>query len=153
MPDSILIRPALISDAEAIAALSEQLGYPADAIAMEDRLRRILSQPEQLMLIAQQGADGTACGWLQALASEVIESGFRVEIVGLIVDARHRRQGIGQKLVAAAEGWARDLGAGSVTVRSNIARSESHAFYPAQGYAAIKTQTVYRKKFIPSEAV
>ena len=65
--------------------------------------------------------------------------------MGLIVSERMRRQGAGRLLVEAAERWARELGATAIVVRSNVNREESHAFYPALGYAKSKTQNVYRK--------
>jgi ribosomal protein L15E len=47
--------------------------------------------------------------------------------------------------MARAEAWAREASAGYVVVRSNVRRTESHAFYPSIGYAPSKTQAVYRK--------
>ena len=44
--------------------------------------------------------------------------------------------------VAAAERWAANLPAEFIVVRSNIQRAGSHLFYPALGYAAVKTQHV-----------
>jgi GNAT superfamily N-acetyltransferase len=76
----------------------------------------------------------------------VLESGFRVEIVGLVVAEDCRRHGVGRELVQRAEQWAAGLGAATVVVRSNTKREESHRFYPALGYAATKTQAVYRKR-------
>jgi GNAT superfamily N-acetyltransferase len=146
----LTFRAATAADASAIAALSQELGYPADATTMATRLRQILGQPSQLVLVAQTAA-GDICGWLQALSSNVLESGFRVEIVGLVVSANTRRQGVGKALVAAAETWARQVGAPSVNVRSNIIRIESHLFYPALGYLPVKQQMVYRKTLEPAD--
>jgi predicted N-acetyltransferase YhbS len=56
-----------------------------------------------------------------------------------------RRRALGGALVRAAEQWARECGAERVMVRSNAVRAESHAFYPALGFALVKTQHVYRK--------
>jgi GNAT superfamily N-acetyltransferase len=76
----------------------------------------------------------------------VLESGFRVEINGLIVSPEARRRGVGRALVSRAEEWALQVGAEAIVVRSNVQRIESHAFYPALGYDVSKTQTVYRKR-------
>ena len=128
----------------AIARLSETLGYKASEGATRERLRSILLLSSELMLVAVD-ANERIVGWLQAHASHVIESGFRVEIVGLVVDPTIRRAGVGRSLVQEAERWARSLGAPLIVVRSNVLRVESHAFYPALGYASTKTQSVYRK--------
>lgn len=143
MNGAVTIRRARREDAEPLARLAAQLGYSTEPGAVAARLPRLITAREQLVLVAE--TDGLVCGWLQAHSTEVLESGFRVEIMGLVVDERHRRKGIGMRLVKAAEKWAAKLGAPSVVVRSNVTRVESHAFYPALGYAKTKTQAVYRK--------
>jgi predicted N-acetyltransferase YhbS len=148
---TIVIRDALPSDAEDIAGLTNELGYPADERAIADRLAKILNRPDQLMLVA--AADEKIAGWLQAHSSEVLESGFRVEIVGLVVGESFRRYGIGRRLVQNAEQWAVNISAAAIVVRSNVTRAESHLFYPALGFSSTKTQAVYRKplKIKPDE--
>ena len=47
--------------------------------------------------------------------------------------------------MAEAERWARERGLTLIVLRSNVQRSESHAFYPAIGYEHFRTQAVYRK--------
>jgi len=140
----LTIRDAAPADAESIAQLTTQLGYAVDAATISVRLARLSGQRDQLVLVAM--LDGKVAGWLQAHASEVLESGFRVEIVGLVVAEDCRRHGVGRELVKRVEQWAASLGAGTVVVRSNTKREESHRFYPALGYAATKTQAVYRKR-------
>ena len=137
------IREATLSDSPEIARLTAQLGYLADADVICGRLARIAGQRDQLVLVAI--LEERIVGWLQAHASDVLESGWRAEIVGLIVCESCRRRGVGRRLVQRAEQWAREIGAETVVVRSNTKRVESHNFYPALGYAASKTQAVYRK--------
>lgn len=139
----MIVREATPTDALAVAGLTGELGYPAELATIAQRLARLIAQPNDLLVVAV--VDGQIAGWLQAHAAEVLESGFRVEIVGLIVGTRHRRRGVGARLVARAEQWAKQRGASSVVVRSNTQRTESHQFYPALGYGHVKTQSVYRK--------
>jgi 4-amino-4-deoxy-L-arabinose transferase-like glycosyltransferase len=75
-----------------------------------------------------------------------LESGYRVEIVGLIVGQGCRRRGIGRALVQKAERWALEIGSQVLVVRSNTKRVESHDFYAALDFNATKTQAVYRKQ-------
>jgi GNAT superfamily N-acetyltransferase len=138
------VRAATEADAVPIAALSRELGYPEEARAIRDRLRRILSRDDQRVYVAETEG-GAVCGWLQAHSSDVLESGFRVEITGLVVSEKMRRRGVGGSLVARAETWAAEISAGTIVVRSNAKRVESHEFYPALGYLPSKTQVVYRK--------
>ena len=138
------IRKALLDDATAIASLTTELGYLADVPAISDRLSRLSDRGDDVVLVAEE--DGVIAGWVQAHTSVVLESGFRMEIVGLIVSDRFKRRGVGKALVDAVESWGRECGAFVFTVRSNVQRVESHVFYPALGYEKTKTQAVYRKR-------
>jgi GNAT superfamily N-acetyltransferase len=144
VPTGYKVRAAIDEDAAPIAALSRELGYPAETQTIRERVGRILARDDQRLLVAE-GADGEVLGWLQAHSSDVLESGFRVEIIGMVVSERMRRKGVGRSLVAQAETWATEISAGTIVVRSNSKRVESHLFYPALGYLPSKTQVVYRK--------
>jgi len=139
------VRAADEADAGQIAALSGVLGYPSDAAMVGATLRELLRRDDHLVLVAPSPGGGV-CGWLHAHACHVLESGFRVEIAGLVVSEGMRRRGVGRALVAGAESWAREIGSATVVVRSNAKRAESHVFYPSLGYEAYKTQVVYRKR-------
>jgi len=144
-PGDIRVRAATGKDAGSIAILSGELGYPAEPGTVRERLRRILARNDQRVIVAQL-PDGRICGWLQAHFSEALESGPRVEIVGLVVSGGMRRRGVGRGLVSQAESWAAEVSAGTVVARSNTKRVESHAFYPSLGFLRSKTQVVYRKR-------
>ena len=141
---AISIRRAAREDASAIAQLSNTLGYSAEPAAIAERLRAILGSEADLVIVAEDTHRGVI-GWLQAHAAQIVESGFRVEITGLVVSPTRRRRGVGRALVDEAERWAKAIAAEAIVVRSNVQRTESHAFYPASGYIATKTQNVYRK--------
>lgn len=143
-PKVISIRRATEADAASIARLSSTLGYDAQPSVIAARLHAILRSDADLMVVADD-SQGDVAGWLQAHAAHIVESGYRVEITGLVVSSGHRRRGVGRALVAEAERWAGTMAAEAVVVRSNVRRVESHAFYPALGYMATKTQNVYRK--------
>ncbi len=144
MSPSFKVRHATELDSDAIARLACDLGYPANPDAMRDRIRAVSASSTDSLFVAADSFDSPV-GWLQAHAAHVIESGFRVEILGLVVSPTVRRAGIGRALVAEAERWATSIGAQIVVVQSNVKREESHAFYPALGYSTTKTQVVYRK--------
>jgi len=139
------VRAAKLADAPAVARLSRELGYPAEVEGVRERLRAVLGRDDQRVVVAVAGS-GSVCGWLQAHTTVAVESGPRVEIVGLVVSQAMRRRGVGRCLVAVAETWAREISAETIVVRSNAKRVESHAFYPALGYLPFKTQVVYRKR-------
>lgn len=137
------LRPARIEDAAEIARLSTELGYPADADEMAPRLRAVLADANRPVIVAS--AKSVLLGWIGLERRLSLEGGDQAEIVGLVVDARARRAGVGAALVEAAEHWARGLGYGQLVVRSNIARVESHPFYEKHGYVRRKTSHVYAK--------
>lgn len=139
-----MIRDATVADAAEIARLSGQLGYPGDISTFEDRLARITRLPTHAVLVCE-GDDGRLAGFIGIEQRLMIESGDRVEIVGLVVDAEARRSGAGRRLIAAAEDWTRAHGVAELFLRSNVVRTEAHAFYPALGFERSKTQHVYRK--------
>jgi GNAT superfamily N-acetyltransferase len=139
------VRVATEGDAADIAPLAGELGYPADREVLSERLARMVGCRDYLVVVAQSERE-ELCGWLQAHYSVALESGSRVEIVGLVTSKPMRRRGVGRLLVERAEAWAAQVGAGAIVVRSNVKRTESHAFYTALGYVNTKTQSVYRKQ-------
>lgn len=141
----VIVRRATPADAPRIAELSGVLGYPADAEAIVARLDRLLAREQELVLVAVPSGHAPV-GWIHAAEQELLESGRRCEIVGLVVDSAHRGQGVGRRLVAEVEAWAAGRGLGIIGVRSNVARAESHPFYEQLGYVRTKTSHVYRKQ-------
>ena len=130
------------ADAEEVAELAAELGYPNEIAAIRRRIRPI--GDADLLLVATDRND-KAIGFIQAHRVCIIEVGVRVEILGLVVSSEARRTGIARRLIREVERWARKIGSEVVSVRSNIRRAEAHIFYPAMGYKKIKTQAVYEK--------
>jgi GNAT superfamily N-acetyltransferase len=142
MSGTLGIRRMAETDAKVVATLAGELGYPNETEAIRTRIRAIGEL--DLLLVAVDASD-KAVGFIQAHRLCIIEVGFRVEILGLVVSSSARRSGIGRRLIAEVERWARNIGAEAVSVRSNTKRTEAHIFYPALGYTNIKTQAVYEK--------
>lgn len=145
MADRLTIRTALLTDAPDLAMLSGVLGYPVGDETLALRLANLLKRSEDIVLVAEVAPDHVV-GWLHGAEQELLESGRRCEIVGLVVDAAYRGQGVGRQLVAAVEEWAARRGLEQIVVRSNVVRTESHPFYERLGYVRTKTQHAYRKQ-------
>jgi len=137
------IRRAQLDDAAELARLAEQLGYPMSAAEMALRLAALLEDERHHVAVAPSG--GSILGWMHVEHRTSLEGGDRAELMGLVVDSAARRGGLGRMLVKAAEEWAAARGLAVLTVRSNVAREQSHPFYEALGYSRAKTQHVYRK--------
>ncbi len=144
-PNSPPIRRVAVSDAPEIARLAHALGYPASAGEMASRLHVLQPLPAHFVAVAE-GPRAGLLGWVAAERRMRLESGEQVEIVGLVVDAKHRRAGVGKALVRAVEQWAASQGVATLSVSSNIARAEAHAFYEGMGYARAKTRYAYIKR-------
>jgi len=128
------IRRAHSSDASRLAALSGELGYPVSVQEIADRLARLSERDTDVILVATTAAD-EVLGWLHGAEQELLESGRRCEILGLVVGEGARGQGVGRRLVEAVEGGARTQGLRRMTVGRNVPRSGSHPFYELLGYA------------------
>lgn len=138
------IRPAQLDDADEIARLATELGYPTATQELVDRLASLLANPRHHVAVATGGA-GHLLGWVHAEHRTSLLSGDRAELLGLVVDASARRAGLGRSLVWVAEEWAAGRGLRTMAVRSNTARAASHPFYEAMGYSQSKSQHVYTK--------
>ena len=144
MSETLGIRRMAETDAEVVAALAGELGYPNEVEWIGGRIRAIGEFDLDLLLVAVDATDRPV-GFIQAHRVCIIEVGFRVEILGLVVSSSARRSGIARGLIEEAERWAKNIGAEAISVRSNTKRIEAHLFYPALGYRKIKTQVVYEK--------
>jgi GNAT superfamily N-acetyltransferase len=136
------IRPMAETGAEAVAELAGELGYPNETEPVRSRIRTIRDAD---LLLVTVDSNNRPVGFIQAHRVCIIELGFRVEILGLVVSSTARRRGIARRLIAEVERWARSIGVETISVRSNVKRVEAHFFYPAMDYMKVKTQAVYEK--------
>jgi N-acetylglutamate synthase-like GNAT family acetyltransferase len=141
--NEVLVRKAKSTDAAGVADLSGILGYPVDRENMQRRLEKLGGREEHVVFVAER--NGQIVGWIHGAERELLVVDRIGEICGLVVAEGERTSGAGRRLVEAVEQWARGRGLEQVSVRSNVARTESHPFYEKVGYTLLKTQHVYRK--------
>lgn len=141
IPDSPLatfnVRSAESSDAEALAALLQQLGDdepPLDA----QRLARCLGQPGTKTLVLVAERDGNLLGTCSLHLIEHIAHNFARSAVleDMVVDSRARGQGIGQALIRRAAEQAREWDCYKLALSSHLQREAAHRFYAAMGFSA-----------------
>jgi GNAT superfamily N-acetyltransferase len=126
------IRRAVHGDADAIAELLGQLGYPGSGDAVVRRMRNI-DKSDNTILVAT-GHDGRIVGLAGLHRMGVLHLDAPVGyITAFVIDQSARGRGVGRMLLAAAEQWARDAGCIRLTVTSAEPRADAHAFYPACG--------------------
>jgi len=143
MTDAQTIRRATTADAEAIAALFTDEGYPAGPSDIVERLERFSSDHSQV-LVAE--GDGVVLGFVALHALPRFEHDDRiVRLLALVVDAGARERGLGRALIAAAEEVATELGAAFTEITAAHHRPEARHLYETLGYDA-GVNTYLRKK-------
>jgi GNAT superfamily N-acetyltransferase len=129
----IAFRDATDEDAEALAALLGELGYPVAASALPARLARFRYQSNGRVLLAVSGNDVIAFAAVEV--TYPIHSPEPVaHLTAFAVASTARRQGVGQRLLVAVEDLARASGCHHVVVTSAEHREDAHAFYPSAGW-------------------
>lgn len=147
-----MIRPVKNEDAEAVAELSGELGYPVSPESMRQRIAELRSRADHAVYVAYS-VEGTVVGWIDVAMAHHLQAEPRAEIGGLVVSARVRSKGIGRSLMAQAEQWAAGRGLNKILVRSRTARERAHRFYERAGYARIKTSIVFEKELSKPEFI
>jgi GNAT superfamily N-acetyltransferase len=127
------IRDAQPADAAAIAALLGELGYPADPLRVERRLRRISNDADSRLFVAELDGEVAGLAGLHLLPL-VQRDEVGAELTAMVVGAAYRRKGVGAELVRAVEHEARLRGCGRLALGSANRRSDAHAFYERLGF-------------------
>jgi len=143
--EHLVIRRAETKDSAALASLAGQLGYPMRKSEVERQVVLLAKEEGHAVFVAELGGHGIV-GWIHMMPRQLLYSPGLSEIGGLVVDAEHRRKGVGRALIRAGEQWAKGQGYSRIVVRSNAVRKEAHDFYPSLEYDSVKTQKVYRKE-------
>ena len=129
----LTIRHATIADAERIASLITELGYPTSPEQMTGRLATILGDDTYRTLVGCDGA--TIAGVVGTRVGPMYEMDEPYgQIMVLVIAAAYRRHGIGGRLVQAAESFFAARGARVAVVTSAHRRADAHAFYESHGY-------------------
>jgi GNAT superfamily N-acetyltransferase len=140
----IFIRSISERDAEAINALSTQLGYTMPIEQTLANIRSVLGTTGHNAFVAI--FENRIIGWIGVAEALQIESAPFCEIRGLIVDERYRGQGIGKLLIEKVKQWSKETGNKTLRLRCNMIRKEAHLFYQHLGFKEIKEQKVFEMK-------
>lgn len=139
---TVTLRPAEPRDAEAIATLFTDEGYPAGPTDIIERLGRFASEYSRVVVAEH---DGALLGFVAVHALPRFEHDDRIlRILALVVDAGARERGVGHRLMTEAERIAAELGSAFVEVTAGHHRPEARRLYESLGYDA--TVTAYLRK-------
>ena len=126
------IREAVDSDAAAIAALIDDLGYAVTPSEISERLALLASAGEPALLAEQ---DDEIIGCVTWHVTPVLHRPGPVgRITLLVVAAPFQGKGIGRALVEAVEARLKERGCVLAEVTSNVKRGDAHRFYERLGF-------------------
>jgi ribosomal protein S18 acetylase RimI-like enzyme len=138
----ITLRPASVTDAERIAALFTEEGYPAAASTIGARIERFTASNGQVVVAEDAGE---ILGFVAVHVMPRFEHDDTIgRVLALVVDAGARGRGVGHDLMAAADEIARQAGAAFIEVTAAHHRPEARHLYESLGYDA--TVTAYLRK-------
>lgn len=139
---ALTLRAATTADAEAIATLFTDEGYPAGPSDIAERLARF-TPPDGAVIVAEH--EGALLGFIALHALPRFEHGDSiVRILALVVDAGARERGVGRALIGEAERLGIERGAAFVELTAGHHRPDARHLYESLGYDA--TVAAYLRK-------
>ena len=127
------LRNAVPADADDVAHLLAELGYPCDLVDASERVSAILANDRQALVLARR--NGAVCGLVALDFMYYLPLGtITCRVTALVVTPTAQGLGIGRQLLKEAERRARSGGASRIELTSGSQRTEAHAFYRACGY-------------------
>jgi N-acetylglutamate synthase-like GNAT family acetyltransferase len=129
-----LIRTATVSDAQAIAELLNELGYPASPTLVLQKIERLSASDHDAVYVAE--ISGGVAGVIGLHTTELLHCSGRLgRITALVVSSGKRGSGIGKALLEAADGYFLKQDCIRAEVTSGDHRITAHAFYQSNGYS------------------
>jgi GNAT superfamily N-acetyltransferase len=139
----LLVREASPDDAERIAALFTDEGYPSGPSDIRERLGRFASDFSSVHVVE---AEGDVVGFVAVHVMPRFEHSDRIcRILALVVDAGVRERGVGHALMGEAEQVARRTGCAFIEVTAGRHRQEAQQLYESLGYES-GVSTYLRKR-------
>ena len=141
-----MIREIKISDYNEIQKLSTNLGFALPKEVVKENIKSVLADGQD-KIFAEVDSKDNVIGYIQIAPLRPIYFKPLIDIIGMVVDEKHRRKGIGRNLINAAKDWAVRNGFEGIRAVTQIKRMEAHNFYSSVGFNYIKTQKNYRMIF------
>jgi len=154
--NNVQIRAARASDLEQLARLLEALWPESSAEEHAQELRLLLGGKADVVLtmpialLVAEASDGRLVGFLEVDLRSHADGCSPSQPVGYIegwyVSDDYRQRGVGKKLLAEAEDWARSHGCVEMASDALVANELSQRAHEALGYEVVDRCVHYRKK-------
>jgi GNAT superfamily N-acetyltransferase len=146
--DETTIRPATQDDIPAMVGLLAQLfaiesDLAIDRAAQARGLAMLLRRADALALVATRAERVVGMTTVQLTVSTA-RGGLSAGVEDVVVDSPHRGSGIGRRLLAAAEAWARERGALRIALLADETNAPALDFYDQLGF--VRTRLVWLAK-------
>ena len=127
MPGGLVFRAATMADLAHVVALWQRCGLTVAHNPPEADFERAVSSGSSEIILAESGNRLLGCVM-------VGDDGHRAVVYYLGVDPLERKTGLGRRLMAQAEAWARTRGARKLNLMIREDNTGVRAFYEAAGY-------------------
>jgi|SRR5688500_10771381 GNAT superfamily N-acetyltransferase len=128
------LRSASLMDADDVAGLLTELGYPCERSEALERISSIIDNDRQVLVVARLG--GVVSGLIALDFMYYLPLGTHTcRVTALVVTPEAQGRGLGRQLLREAERRARAGGAARIELTSGSQRADAHAFYKACGYS------------------
>jgi GNAT superfamily N-acetyltransferase len=137
---SIRIREAQLEDLEFVLPLVKEfvISFEVEEHSYQRSFRRLIDSREATILVSEH--EGNLIGYCLGFCHDTFYANGKVAwLEEIMVLSAHRREGIGQSMMASFEQWAKAQGC----ILSALATRRASLFYLALGYE--ESATYYRK--------
>jgi ribosomal protein S18 acetylase RimI-like enzyme len=127
------VRRARINDAESIANLLGELGYPNTSRFVRDKIKQLSSGRNDRLFVATRR--GNVVGFVSChIMPMVHERGNLCRVTALVVAKEYHGEGLGRELMNKTEQYARAKRCRKIEITSSERRTWAHDFYSKLGY-------------------
>ncbi|MBE7534930.1 MAG: GNAT family N-acetyltransferase [Anaerolineales bacterium] len=124
--------------ADLIPQLSRRIALPA-----QDELSALLKSPDTALLVARLPEEDNAIVGMLTVIVYRVPSGTRAVVEDVVVSEMRRRRGIAKSLMQEAIKFAREAGAGNLSLTSNANRLEANLLYQRLGFHKRETNAYF----------
>ena len=141
------IRQARKDDFLSLQSLSKQLGYDYPLDKVRAKIKKIDSNEDHILLVAEDPESNRIIGYAHAQVYEVLFSDTFLNLLGIVVDESCRGSGVGTAFITELEKYCLKKGCQGIRACSGAVRKKAHNFYRSNGFDDEKEQIRFFNDF------